>query len=444
MKADFLNTISEFNMLEKGDRVLVGLSGGADSVCLMHLLLSCRDELGIELAAAHINHCIRGEEADRDEAFVRDFCEHNGIKLYVLRADIPALAKERGESTELCARNIRYDYFNSLSYDKIATAHTGSDRIETFLMNLTRGSALNGLCSIPAVRGNIIRPLINFTRIEIEEYCKISHLEYVTDSTNLSDDYTRNKFRHAVVNDLRDINPSFEKNALRCIKSLNLDNQYINQEVERLYNELINEQGQLDVRSFSAFSVNIQKRLLVKFIYSYCNSDVEEKHLNYIVANISESFSISLPGNKNLLCNGAVIYFQSQENINSIDTVKIPLGNNIKISQLGKTIELVFTESCDAFENCYLIDADKICGDLMLRARRSGDIIHLRHRKCSKSLKKLFNEMKIPSFERESLFILADDNGVIFVEGVGVDSGRLIDSKTKKYVIIRMEEEHNV
>ena len=209
MTADFvLHALKKYNMLEKGGTVVVGLSGGADSVCLTHALWSIKDELDLTLVAAHVNHGIRGGEAQRDEDFCKAFCEKYGIEFKVLKADIPALSQQQGLGEEECGRKVRYEFFSSLAGEngKIATAHNLNDNAETLLFNLTRGTALKGAGGIPPVRDNIIRPLILTPREEIERYCADNSLSFITDSTNLKNEYTRNKIRNIIIPQLKEIN----------------------------------------------------------------------------------------------------------------------------------------------------------------------------------------------------------------------------------------------
>ena len=168
-------------------------------MCLLEILSKLKDEYGIILKAVHLNHNIRGQEALRDQRVVEEFCQKLGIECLSYSVDIPALAKEMGIGEEECGRIKRYECFNDAGCDAVATAHTLSDSIETMMFNLIRGTGLKGLCGIPAKRDNIIRPLIECTRSEIESYCKDNKIDYVTDSTNLTDDYTRNYIRHNIV-----------------------------------------------------------------------------------------------------------------------------------------------------------------------------------------------------------------------------------------------------
>ena len=202
--------IEKYKFLSGGDSVIIALSGGADSVTLLSVLNSLKEKYNLKLYAAHLNHGIRGEEADNDEKFCKILCENYNVQLFVKHIDVPKLCAEQKISAELCGRNERYKFFDELSAKlnaKVATAHTASDNAETLLFNLCRGSSLAGAAAIPPKRGNIIRPLITLTRNEIESYCAENSLSYVTDSTNMSDSYTRNKIRHKVIPALKEVNP---------------------------------------------------------------------------------------------------------------------------------------------------------------------------------------------------------------------------------------------
>ena len=217
LKNSVKNTIERYSMINKGDTVIAAVSGGADSVALLYVLYSLKDELGFSLAACHVNHNLRGEESDSDERFVRRMCRFLDIPLYTA----------------------------SISKDRlIATAHTASDNCETILINMVRGTALSGICGIPAKRDNIIRPLLYNTREDIELYCSENCLDYVTDSTNLSDDYTRNKIRHKVVPLLKEINPSLFGAISRLSQSVSDDDRYL----DKMASELMEKARTADVK----------------------------------------------------------------------------------------------------------------------------------------------------------------------------------------------------
>ena len=194
MRDKVLTWMHAQEMTQPGDTVVCAVSGGADSVCMLHVLLSLRDTLGITVEAAHFNHHLRGKESDRDEAFVRQLCETLGVHLYVDGGDVQSRAARTHESMEEAARKLRYAFFSSLP-GLIATAHTQDDNLETVLLNLTRGTGLTGLCGIPPKRENLIRPLLPCSRAEIEDYLEKNGLSYVTDSSNLLPDVRRSRPR---------------------------------------------------------------------------------------------------------------------------------------------------------------------------------------------------------------------------------------------------------
>lgn len=223
------DAVASGRMFPRGCTVVAGFSGGADSVVLTDYLFRRAEDYGISVAAAHVNHCLRGAESDSDEAFVRDFCAARGIPLHVLRADVRSLARQQSLGLEECGRGVRYSYFRSLCGEngRIATAHTLTDSTETVLMNLAKGAGPRGLSGIPAVRGNIVRPLIGLTRAEVELCCRLRGLSFVTDSSNLSADFARNRLRLRAVPVFREINPEFEHAVGRAAEILRRDEDYL-------------------------------------------------------------------------------------------------------------------------------------------------------------------------------------------------------------------------
>ena len=219
--------ISDYNMISKGDAVVIALSGGADSVSLLCALNKLSQELSFSLSACHVNHGLRGEESDGDMRFCEELCEKLGVQLEILNTDVKRF-QQKHESLEETARRVRYDFFAKVSQGKkLATAHNSNDSAETVLLNMMRGTGLKGLCGIPPVRGNIIRPLIYCSRDEVEQFCKENSLSYVTDKTNLSDDYTRNKVRHSILPEMLKINPSLLDTVSRMEKNLREDNELL-------------------------------------------------------------------------------------------------------------------------------------------------------------------------------------------------------------------------
>ena len=229
--------VSDFGMLGEGDCVAAAVSGGADSVSLLCALKSLEKELGITLCACHVNHRLRGSESDSDMRFCERLCERLGVPLYIAQIDVAAM-REKHESLEECARRARYGFFDEVlsslgSGARLATAHNCNDSCETVLLNMMRGTGLKGLCGIPPVRGNIIRPLTYCTRSEVESYLAEIGEEYVTDKTNLCDDYTRNKVRHSILPEMQRINAALPETMTRMMNLLREDSVYLERQAKQ-------------------------------------------------------------------------------------------------------------------------------------------------------------------------------------------------------------------
>ena len=441
----FFASLQQYGMIAPGEDVLVAFSGGADSVCLLDLLYINKDRLCINLRAAHVNHCLRGSESDADEAFVRAFCDKRDIPLFVLRTDIGKKAKEDNKSTEVCARDARYAFFSSLHPDKIATAHTGTDAIETFLMNFSRGASLHGLASIPPVRGNIIRPLISFTREETELYCKENKLSYVTDSSNLTDDYTRNQIRHHIMPEMRSIRSGFENSALRCIDSLRTEDDYLRQETKKLLERLKTQDG-LDTKDFCNLHKALRCRLIAAYIAEKTDADFESRHIYDIDANIkNDGYTLTLPGDTHICVKDSVLQI-----IHELPAVKseepVRIGKYELRDLLYNGFRLHFSVKDGFYDSSFkfnFIDFCKIDDIIEIRTRRSGDRITLAKRNCTKTVKKLFNEEGYPADLRSLLPVIADSKGVIWVYGAGPDKSRLADTASDKILIIDTESAKN-
>lgn len=439
MKERVLETINEYGMIPSGASVLVGVSGGADSMCLLAVLEELKDELGITLAAAHVNHSIRGAEADSDEKFVRSYCEKERIPFFSVRIDIPGLSAERGESTELRARTERYKYFASLGFDRIATAHTGSDAAETLLMNLSRGAALKGLCSVPPVRDNVIRPLIGLTRSDTENYCREHGIAFVTDSTNLSDEYTRNRYRHKVIPELVSINPAFEKNALRCIASLRRDEAVLEGMAEKAYSDCL-DGNSLDVKKLSELDEGILYRVIALYLSRNTAADFENRHIEFAANRLYEPFAVVLPGAVRFEGNGKKLFLTENETAAGLPA-EIVLDKNSPGTYYFGDFSVEIKLSCDNItdKSVMCVDFSKIDDIIKIRSRTAGDKLTLPGRRCTKSLKKLFNELKIAPEKRGLIPVLADSRGVIAVGGISADAARLPDKNSVRFLIIKTE-----
>lgn len=452
MNLQITDAIEQFDMIKKGDKLIVGLSGGADSVTLthyLHFVLKC------DIVACHINHHLRGEESNRDMTFVEALCEEWGIPCYIKEVNVSAYAKANGMALEEAGREVRYDTFEELlksqNAQKICTAHTLSDSVETMLLNLTRGSGLKGLCGIPPKRGNIIRPLINCTREDIEEYCKTNDLIYIEDSTNAKDDFARNNIRHNVIPVLRNINPAFYSCAYRTIKTLNEDKEYMEKATDSaMFFCNTNVLNEYDISSLKGEAKAIRKRALSRMLNK--NSiDVNFSLLEQLdemlktggKQNVTANKFVEISNNilKFTLPNEEIPYFENEINFapNSPHEAfyTSPAMETFKIRKIEY-------DAIKMNENVYknllflCIDCDTIVGKLVLRQRITGDEIEFSHRAGTKSLKKFFIDEKLSNYEKSKVPVFADDLGVVGVFGFGVSLRCAVSETTKQVLLVSL------
>ncbi len=440
-------TIKKYAMIEKGDVVTVGLSGGADSVCLLHVLNEMKDELGFTLKAAHINHGIRGAEADSDENFVKNLCEKYKVELTVFHKNIPLESKKTGESEETCGRRIRYECFSSFD-GKTATAHNLTDSIETTVFNLARGSSLKGACGIPAVRDNIIRPLIECKSEEIRDFCKDNGLEYVIDSTNLETQYTRNYIRHEILPRLEKINFGYAEALSRFQVSARRDNAYLDKAAQNFLKLHTYECG-LSCTEMRNLDDAILYRVIASYIKNQSGIDPEFRHIEFTASKLKDDFELQLSSDFFVRSKGGFISVIKKNHEKSekfcfnmkIGVNETPMGK-IEIS-LSDRNEIKFNKKDTANVFVCNIDYDKIDKhSVVIRSRNDGDEITLAKRNISKSLKKLYNEMKIPTELRNSIPVIADGEKVIWVLGAGYNKKCEITQDTVKILTIKAEEDH--
>lgn len=427
-----ISAIERYGLLDGVKTVAVGVSGGADSVCLLHILSNLKEKYGIILKVAHVNHNLRGEEALRDEQFVRDLCNALDTELQVFSVDVKGEAVRLGVGEEECGRILRYKCFEAMNCDTVAVAHSLSDSIETMLFNLARGTALKGLCGISPSRKGVIRPLIDCTRDEIESYCKENGLDYVTDSTNLTDAYTRNHIRHNLIPAMKKINGAFEKNISRCMISLNEDCDYLDAQAARLTESAASDNG-YSAEILASAHPSVRKRALAMILRSKMQKDVEMKHVLLFDKVVSGEYSKAEIGKDLyiLSSNGFVVVDKTAEYCEEWECLfddyrsETPFGTYV-ISSADKDSDIVF-------------DSGVIKNNLYLSSRKAGDSFTFKKRKVTKSLKKLFNEMKIPAADRNSVVVLHDGDSVVWVEGIGVNADYLPKDGSKELMTIKKE-----
>lgn len=406
MQNKLLAFLREQQMLQAGDRVICAVSGGADSVALLFAMYLLRQQLGIQVEAAHFNHHLRGDESDRDEAFVRSFCQDYDIPLHV--GGEMVVAGKKG--LEAAARDARYAFLKSLP-GKIATAHTADDNAETVLMHLIRGTGLQGLGGIRPMQGQLIRPMLRITRQEVLTFLEQWNLPHVEDSSNGSDAFLRNRIRHHVMPLLYQENPRLAENLSRMAMGLGEDAAYLASLAER--------ETLPGVEQLQSLPPSLRSRMLAQFLRRSGVAEPEQTHID-LVQGLLQSKKPSawacLPG-------GVVI---RREYNRLTAQMPQPLLQEIRLTCPGK-VNLpglqIRCEPAQALVNT--ATSFTVCpkGALYLRSRRTGDTIRLPG--GSKSLKKLMIDRKIPAADRDSIPVLCDDGGILGVWSIGANQDRV-------------------
>lgn len=400
MKDKVFKTILEHELIARGERVVCGVSGGADSVAMLHALYALQDKIGYTVVAAHLNHGLRGDESDRDATFVQNLCQDLNVPLYSEKIKLESV----DTGLEERARIARYDFFdracNKYHGTKIATAHNANDTLETVLFHLTRGTGLRGLCGIPIKRGNIIRPMLEVTREEIENYLHEQGIDWVHDSSNDSEDYTRNLIRHKIVPQLMHINVHAVENSTRSIKLLRQDEQAL---MSMAKNWLENQNQEYLSVCTAQLPTAVAARVIREYVKKEeenINQDLEFKHICAIINLMRQTKTtgkLSLPGGICAVRAQDRVYFTQIGQMASFKEITLKCGESININ--GYTI------------SCFV-------GIIQVRSRNEGDTIKLPGRP-TKTLKKLYNELKIPQHLRSQIPIVVQNGKVIAICGVG-------------------------
>lgn len=447
-----LCALRQYSLFSQGDRIAVGVSGGADSVALLRFLAALRPQFGWDLVVCHIHHGLRGAEADRDECFVRALAEQLGLPCAVSRIDAAALALRDHISVEEAGRMARYAFFAQTAGEggRIATAHTLDDSIETVLMNLVRGTGLRGLCGIPRIRGNIVRPLLECTRAEVEDYLGALGQPYCTDSTNLTDDYTRNRIRHDILPRLCELNPNFPGAMARMLPRLAAQQALTDCLAAQSAQQLHAACGGLSRQGLSALPEPVCDRLLLRLL--------EQNRLPVSAAAVERMTETLRTGGKLDLA-ARSWFFVAQGDLaaviyappGGIPPVPVPLPQeetpvilpfspqkSLKLTLCNKIVANT-SEKFNISLLKYAIDCDRIKGYSFMRTRRPGDTFIVGKKQLS--LGEAWAAAGIPALLRPALMVLADEQGVLWAEGIGSSSRTAVTENTKQYVIIECQEE---
>ena len=422
-------TVKKYNMLENGDFIVVGVSGGADSMLLLWYLLQKRKQYNLRLLVANVEHGIRGEESVNDTLFVKSFCEENGVEFATLSINAPDEARENSMGVEEYSRQRRYEFFSSFSPDKIATAHNLSDNVETFLFRCARGTSPRGLCSISPVRDNVIRPLIELSSDEIRAFCNDNSIDYRIDSTNAHSDYARNNIRNNIIPLFKQINFAFEKNVSSLIDMLFLDCDYLDSQAQQCFCDLVRNNA-VDKQSLSLVHTAVATRVIVK-LFEANSLRVDRLHVDKVYELLFKTGRQQIEGN-----------FFAVADKNTLRIAKIEENSSLNVINVNKKVitksEFLTNGELLLKQFAFYCDCDKINGNIYVRSRQEGDCISPAKRNCTKSLKKLFNELHIDAEKRALIPVLCDDNGIIGVYGCCVDERVRVSDGTNRVMLINI------
>ena len=395
--------VRRYDLIQPGDEVVCAVSGGADSVALLFALYLLQEKLEFTLRAAHFNHQLRAGESDRDEAFVRNLCDRYDIPLVVGTGAVKASKK----GLEAAAREARYAFFRTLP-GKIATAHTANDNAETVLLHLVRGTGLNGLGGITPKTDRIIRPMLGITRQDVLDFLQEYCLQYVTDSSNDTDAFLRNRLRHHVMPLLEAENPRLAENLSAMALQLRQDEAYLQESAEK--------SATLEVSALRQMAPAIRSRILDRFLKESGVPEPEYRHICLVqdlIFSQKPSARAELPGGVTI--ERCYDYLRVMDST-SFEPVRLQCPGETVIPSLGLKVQCRQAEEIINTDWTFTLS---VSGQVWLRSRKTGDEIRLPG--GSKSLKKLYIDRKIPASQRHLIPVLASDEGVLAVGGIGAN-----------------------
>lgn len=448
-----LETIKKYRLIQSGDKVLVLVSGGPDSMSLLYFLLQNMERLNIDVAILHINHRLRGKQSDDDQAFVEKFASEKGLNIRVDVIDTLEYCRQNKLSLEDGARKVRYEKAEiaarRLEATKIATAHNADDNAENFIMRSLRGSGLAGLSGIPPVRGNIIRPLIETFRSEILSYCARENINYRIDKTNLEPVFFRNKVRLNVVPQLDQLFSAWKSNLLKTTGTIRDDLDFLNQTAGKELKEMLIEQNEgliaLQIKKINMLHISI-RRLVLRAAIEIIAGDlkqIEFKHTEFIIEKIEakDNFSINLPGDLISLREYDKLIFKREEQRHQVEQTKLALGISTYLPEIGLSIksEIMSNNELEYAGNIANLDASKIDGPIFLRSVRPGDRFNPLGLKGSKKISDYFIDKKIPRRIREKALVVCDKSKIIWLIGFEISELAKVEKNTDKVLILRSE-----
>ncbi len=451
-----VETIRRYQLIENGETVVTGVSGGPDSVCLLHVLHLLSGRLGIKVLAIHINHGLRGRESDGDEAFTREICSNLGINLRCLAFDINEVSRKEGISLEEAGRETRYREFQRFADEtgaaRIAVAHNKNDQAETVLMNLLRGTGLQGLTGMDYIRGRIIRPLLDVSRREIEKYCEENSLGYRIDSSNLKGDFTRNRIRLDLI---PGINKSFGTDLTESVHRMALllksDNSYMELEAQKAFSRCLDTDSNgcvaLKLKELKLLHPALTARVIRIAVGRIKGNlkGIESKHVEDITALLKKSrtgSAIQLPfGIRAGISYGVLKVFMERPSTDKEFEYELEVPGFASLDEIPLSIKSSLESLCpniDKYERIgynsleQFFDYDRMNKGINIRNRRIGDVFAPYGSNGSKKLKEYFIDNKVPREKRDGIPLIASANEVVWIIGHKISDKFKVTENTKR------------
>lgn len=460
------NYIRQQDLLRDGDRVVAGISGGPDSMCMLSVLQNLSSLYHLQICAVHVNHGLRGTEADQDEKFVKEYCKQKGIPCRTFQGKVKELAERQKISLEEAGRNFRYACFERVLLElgwengKIATAHNQNDVAETFLFHICRGTGLAGLASIPPQRGRIIRPLLCLERKEIENYLKEERTPYCQDQTNQSDQYTRNRIRNILLPYMEtEIHAQTVPHIYDLTNEIRETNQYLEEQSRKVYAQALLPDGSLSLDVLETCDAVIRKRVIRHRILEVSGNlkDISRAHVEAVDALREKEVGrqVDLPGEICVIRQyQSLAFFKKRTSAQEAEDLEIELplprtpqnSTAIWIPELEQTAEMRIIIPADRLvltEKRYTkwLDYDKIKHSLKVRTRRKGDYFVLDGAGNRKLIRRFMIDEKIPKEERDRIFLVADGDHIVWIIGGRISYAYRVTEQTERILEISLKGE---
>jgi tRNA(Ile)-lysidine synthase len=445
--------IKKYSMLSEEEKILVGLSGGPDSVCLLYILNNLKDMFSLDLHAVYIDHGLRPEETINEIEFCRKFCEKLSVPFITKVIDVKTYGKEHGLNKQDAARELRYKVFNEVLFDlkahRIALGHTADDQLETFFMRFFRGSGPKGLSGIPPVRGNVIRPLIETERKDIEEFLDYQKSDYIIDSSNLKKDYLRNRLRLTFIPEIKKINPHIAQTVLRTMDILREEEKYFDIIVTKTLMKLITRKTDSQIELFLS-PIEVMDKVVLRRVLRRAIDEtkglmgMEFIHIESIIDLIKlgrQGDRLYLPKGLRVIKDYSTLIITS-ESPQRLGVFKLNVPGEVVLKESKAVIKASVIDKTDDYGDgkaITLFDADKLVLPLTVRARENGDFFYPMGFGKKKKLQDYFVDEKVPRDDRDSIPIIVSGNDIIWIAGYRGDERFKVSQETKRFLKLELK-----